>query len=239
MDPHCKYRYLAHQSTSLHSVAKSGREKRSFQTIKMVIFSAKSIIGFAVAAIYVSSMHVVDAFSAARLNKAGDDHKRIYGIAQSGWKSPAWNWGSAVGTGHDCARICRQNYASREARADLVENLLATTAPIPTDFEEVKLVLALAWQRGRWDGSDGGRGGYGDVLHYMAEAKRYEDGSAEECAVRLIQDMQARYGLLRPSSKQETAMQNLMVDCESDVYRAQRRCSGLVLKAMGFVKNGC
>ena len=31
-------------------------------------------------------------------------------------------------------------------------------------FEEVKLVLGLAWQNGRWDGSDGGRGGYGDIL---------------------------------------------------------------------------
>lgn len=208
----------------------------------MIIFSTKHIFGFSIAAIYMSLMHV-GAFSAARSMNKG----MIYGVAKSGWKSSAWNWGSAVGTGHDCARICRQNYASREARAELVENLLLTTTTgtqsstvlIPANFEEVKLVLALAWQRGRWDGTDGGRGGYGDVLHYMAEAKRYEDGSEEECAMRLIQDMQARYSLLRPSSKQEMAMQNVVVHCESDVPRAQRRCSGLVLEAMGFVENGC
>ena len=197
----------------------------------MLTNKAKLIFLLVVTVIWLSS--IAGAFSAGM-----ERDKGIYGVPKSGWKSHAWNWGSAVGTGHDCARICRQNYGTLEARKALVANLMAS-AEIPADFEEVKLVLALAWQRGRWDGSDGGRGGYGDVLKYMAEAKRYEEGSEEECSVRLVQDMQARYDLLRPTTGQITAMQNLNGDCESDVFIARRRCAGLVLEAMGFVENGC
>lgn len=80
------------------------------------------------------------------------------------------------------------------------------------------------------------------MLQHMAEAKRYEDGSEKECAVRLLHDMQSRFDLLRPSSDQIAAMHSLRVDGgddDDDVYQARRRCSGLVLQAMGFIKNGC
>ena len=109
----------------------------------------------------------------------------------------------------------------------------------PKNFEEVKLVLGLTWQRGRWDGSDGGRGGYGEVLQAMAEAKRYEEGTEEECATRLVEDMQARFQLLNPSEEQRTAMSTLWDEVEAGtVNLALRRCSGLVLEAMGFVESG-
>lgn len=159
----------------------------------------------------------------------------LYGVPRSGWKSPDWNWGSAVGTGHDCARICRQQYANRQARVDLVGNL-QSGKPEPANFEEVKLVLGLAWQNGRWDGRDGGRGGYGEVLQIMAEAKRYEEGEASECARRLVQDMEARFSKLNPSNEQKAAMQAAVEESDDDA--AQRRCSGLVLEAMGFVDIG-
>lgn len=161
--------------------------------------------------------------------------KKIYGVPNSGWKSPQWNWGSAVGTGHDCAAICRRAYGTSETRQELVSTLLSGESAI--DFEEVKLTLALAWQKGRWDGSDGGAGGYGDVLQTMAQAKRYEEGSEEECARNLIQDMQSRFALLKPTKSQTTEMERLTVDSK-DVLAARNRCSGLVLQAMGFVENG-
>lgn len=163
--------------------------------------------------------------------------KEIYGVPRSGWKSPYWNWGSAAGTGHDCALVCRRRYATRKARADLVVKLQAGK-PEPTNFEEVKLVLALAWQRGRWDGSDGGQGGYSEVLQAMAEAERYEQGSEEECARRLVQDIQARFALLDPSEDQLAAMKSVLSSEDAGAYLAQRRCSGLLLEQMDFIENG-
>jgi hypothetical protein len=174
----------------------------------------------------------------------------LYGVAHSGWKSPRWNWGSAVGTGHDCATICRRHYSSRSSRSALVDQLLTlptTTATTNTNerdlvsnnnLEEVKLVLALAWQKGRWDGSDGGLGGYGDVLQEMVKADRYEEGSSDECARRLVHDMQNRFILLKPSRDQLASMNALWDDCELSATLAQQRCSGLVLAAMGFVERG-
>merc|ERR1719282_1135055 len=102
--------------------------------------------------------------------------KTIYGIEGSGWKSPDWNWGSARGTGHDCAAICRRRWSDPADRRKLVDSLLdpvefkASRPESEVPFEEIKLILGLAWQRGRWDGSDGGPGGYGTVLEIMAEA---------------------------------------------------------------------
>lgn len=156
--------------------------------------------------------------------------KEIYGIPRSGWTSPDWNWGSGVGTGHDCAAICRKKCERRQSRASLVTDLLERKGP---PFEEVKLVLALAWQRGRWDGSDGGPGGYGEVLNAMAQARRYEVG--DECDRLLVQDMKERYHLLDPTDADKEAM--LSLDGE-DVDGARRQCSGLVLKSMGFIENG-
>jgi hypothetical protein len=161
--------------------------------------------------------------------------KTIYGIPNSGWASPAWNWGYAAGTGHDCASICRQNYSTKQSRETLVQNLISAE-PEPQIFEEVKLVLGLAFQSGRWDGSDGGRGGYGDVLSLMAAAERYELGSEEQCASNFIQDLEARFHLLKPAEDDQSLMDQLLDDPNVDA--ARRRCSGLVLKAMGFIENG-
>jgi hypothetical protein len=170
--------------------------------------------------------------------------KEIYGVPKSGWKSPEWNWGYASGSGHDCAAICRRQFATRKSRATFVEGLFNAPLAVnpkarePQNFEEVKLVLALAWQGGRRDGSDGGRGGYGQVLAALADADRYENGNEDECSRRLIQDMQDRFQLLNPSEEDLTAMQTLFDELEPDVDAVQRRCSALVLSAMGFVENG-
>lgn len=157
--------------------------------------------------------------------------KEIYGIANSGWTAKEWNWGSAVGTGHDCALICRREYKSRSAREELVSKLIGGKGP--ESFEEIKLVLGLAWQRGRWDGSDGGPGGYGEVLNEMAKAERYEIG--EECDLLFVEDLKARYHLLNPGDADMDAMMTIDTGY-LDV--AKRKCSGLVLKSMGFIDGG-
>jgi hypothetical protein len=175
--------------------------------------------------------------------------KTIYGIPNSGWTSPSWNWGSASGTGHDCAKICRQKYSTKEERLNLINYLISstdetTTSSTAIDLEEIKLIMGLFWQNGRWDGSDGGVGGYGDVLAMMANAKRYEDG--EDGKTLLFRDMQERFHLLDPNNDDKIKMKKLVDvnnnsdndDIDIDIDATLRCCSGLVLKAMGFIQNG-
>jgi len=77
-------------------------------------------------------------------------------------------------------------------------------------------------------------GGYGDVLERMAGAKRYEEGDAPNAV--LLSDMKERFHLLNPEDDDRATMEALGgsdsddVDVDGDL----RRCSGLVLKAMGF-----
>jgi len=158
--------------------------------------------------------------------------KEIYNVPKSGWTSPDWNWGYGVGTGHDCAAICRDRYHNQAARTELVSNLIEGINE-PENFEEVKLTLALAWQAGRWNGSDGGEGGYGDVLQAMAKARRYEQGDEEECASNLVHDMMVRFSLLDPPKDKLDTMESLS---NMEGVSAQRPCCGLVLEAMGFVE---
>lgn len=139
--------------------------------------------------------------------------------------------------------ICRLRYGSLQSRAALIDDLCkAPTIDVdrrePRNFEEVKLVLGLAWQRGRWDGSDGGRGGYGDVLATMADARRYESDDETENAKCLVEDMMSRFSLLRPTEAQSEEMESVSAILEDDADAARRKCSGLVLDAMGFVENG-
>jgi hypothetical protein len=168
--------------------------------------------------------------------------KTVYDVPDSGWNSNEWNWGSAAGTGHDCAAICRRKYTTRKERSKLVDELVGASSRHardrhPQNFEEVKLILALAWQRGRWDGSDGGPGGYGEVLAALAGARRYERGDEDECSINLIQDMQDRFRLLNPQDEDLEMMENFFA-LEPDIDAIRRCCSGLVLKAMGFIENG-
>jgi hypothetical protein len=203
-----------------------------------------TVIGFSVSpssSPSISSSSLSSARKIPEREKAGTGAAVLYGVPGSGWASPKWNWGYAAGTGHDCARICRNKYQSRPSRAQLMLDLQnagrGDDIGHATDLEEIKLILALAWQRGRWDGSDGGPGGYGEVLSHMAEAVRYEIGDAVECRRRLLGDMQSRFATLQPS---DTAMERVSSFSlsDEDVDSSLRVCSGYVLQAMGFVEVG-
>ena len=191
------------------------------------------------------SLRVHGRMSAASASSS-EDHRPtewLYDVPNSSWTSAEWNWGYASGTGHDCAAICRRKFATRSSRAEFIRSLLDPSTPQPPSFEEVKLVLGLAVQRGRWDGSDGGPGGYGDVLAAMTSARRYEtDGTEENRMVNFVEDMRHRFGLLNPS-KEDAEMMKSLDGCNGDatideLNAARRMCSGLVLMNMDFIDNG-
>ena len=126
----------------------------------------------------------------------------------------------------------------------------------PANFEEVKLILALAWQKGLQNGHGGGGGGelrpYGEILDAMVQAERYEnkavagsgpgrdddDDDDKDNSLLLVQDMQKRYFFLTPEVDDKIRMNLLLYDGDEDWDWIRRRCSGLVLRALDFEENG-
>jgi hypothetical protein len=165
----------------------------------------------------------------------------IYNVRGSGWTSPDWRWGYSVGTGHDCAMICRKKYAQKKSRSDLIQALWdplkCSDGRRQPCFEEVKLILGLAWQNARWDGSDGGPGGYGDVLAVMADAKRYETGDDAVDARIFSEDMLSRVHLISSEHSLEK-LKGIRELCGSDYDLLRRKCSAYVLSEMGFIEKG-
>lgn len=177
--------------------------------------------------------------------------KEIYNVPNSGWSSPQWNWGSAQGTGHDCAMICRRLYDTKADRQNLVQSLLepakykAQHPETEVTFEEIKLILGLAWQKGRWDGSDGGPDGYSHVLQTMASARRYENEDEVLSAFNFIEDISERFHTIRSSEESLTRMKSIVIDVREkhdagseEVFLVRRICAGMVLYEIGFVENG-
>ena len=129
-----------------------------------------------------------------------DQPREIFGIEAS-WSSPDWNWGSPFGLGHDCAMKCRQRFATEDQRRELVNSLVHadTDTQVLSNFEDVKMVLALAWQRGR--NFDPDLEAFGQILDQMADL-RYEnrdDGEGNMEGDRLlVQDLQKKYMWLQP-----------------------------------------
>jgi hypothetical protein len=66
------------------------------------------------------------------------------------------------------------------------------------EWEDVKLVLALKWQKAARERRDGGAEGYAYVMEQMRLA-RYE--GSEDADVRLVSDMETRLGLLNSDAK--------------------------------------
>jgi len=178
--------------------------------------------------------------------------KQLYNIPDSGWKSKKWSWGYARGTGHDCAAICRRRWDDESDRRGLVESLLSPAefkAMHPhfgeVSFEEVKLILGLAWQSGRRDGRDGGPGvGYGAVLETMAGAHRYENEDEVISALNFIEDVSGRFSSICKNEEKLKRMKAIANDVrgkhaeKEEVFMDRRKCAGMVLDAMNFVENG-
>mmetsp|Transcript_14486 Transcript_14486/g.21362 ORF Transcript_14486/g.21362 Transcript_14486/m.21362 type:complete len:203 (-) Transcript_14486:1328-1936(-) len=166
---------------------------------------------------------------------------QVFGIPSAGWTSPEWRWGEPSGMSHDCASQCRERFRTIEQREHLVDSLVnidedtAGTDDGILSFEEIKLVLALAWQKARKNGFEGEA--YGVILDQMTEAERYESGDDEATSRLFVQDVQKRFFWLEPEVEDKIAMTMLWYDTE-DYDVARRRCGGLVLKAIGFIEDG-
>ncbi|GAB5360666.1 hypothetical protein AAMO2058_000646900 [Amorphochlora amoebiformis] len=96
---------------------------------------------------------------------------------QGGWSSPHWNWGYAQGEAHDRALVLRRRLSTPLSREKWLTASQEKGSDV--DFEEVKLCLALAWQRAARELRD--KGG-ADVLEDMRLAKfEGENGMHKLC----------------------------------------------------------
>jgi len=194
---------------------------------------------------------LVSSFSLSS-SSSSSGSKEIYGIPGSSWTSPEWKWGSPEGAAQDCIKICREKYSTPKARSELIDCLLLPeeavrsknnnddakdSSRVPENFEEVKLVLALFWQKTR-ELSCAGFEPYWALLDELASGGMYEEGTEEFCSTLFTQHMQKRFTWLDPEVEEKLSMNMLQYSGETDFDWMRRRCSGLVLKTMDFEEIG-
>eukprot|EP00241_Pyramimonas_parkeae_P010629 CAMPEP_0114227554 /NCGR_PEP_ID=MMETSP0058-20121206/1854_1 /TAXON_ID=36894 /ORGANISM="Pyramimonas parkeae, CCMP726" /LENGTH=240 /DNA_ID=CAMNT_0001338407 /DNA_START=27 /DNA_END=750 /DNA_ORIENTATION=- len=121
---------------------------------------------------------------ASNMNQSISDSSQAYG-----WGSPNWKWGYAVGDAHDAAAKVRSQLRAPAVRAGWLQAV--TCDPKRVSWFEIKLVLALAWQRAARD--DGGPNGFRAVMENMRLAQ-YEGN--DEADAKLVQDMDVRLPML-------------------------------------------
>ena len=97
------------------------------------------------------------------------------------WSDNGWNWGSAVGTAHNVAMSTRAGLGTKQKRTAWIENC----SKGEIDVEEMKMVLALRFQRASREGKDGCGAGW-NIMCDMADCK-YEGG--EDNLVKLKDDL--------------------------------------------------
>eukprot|EP00965_Chrysotila_dentata_P150025 4955155-Pleurochrysis_carterae.AAC.2 len=78
-------------------------------------------------------------------------HRRLdLTMSSSSWSSPDWRWGYANGAAHDAAATLRNKLRTNSAREEFLKDARSGSASL----EELKLALALKWQRARNFGYD-------------------------------------------------------------------------------------
>jgi hypothetical protein len=107
-------------------------------------------------------------------------------IMSSSWSLPDWRWGYANGTAHDVAMRVRSALSTPQSRAGFLKSLRSPDSAPPLD--EVKMVLALAWQRARNYGYDDAD--WEGAMEDMAACRFEGEGGSE----RLAQAIRARLG---------------------------------------------
>ena len=123
------------------------------------------------------------------------------------WVSPNWNWGSARGDAHDAARVVRDvlNESPERRRGWITAMVQSTPQDDAVPWEEVKLVMALAFQLSGHRRAEVCKSGNGTWLEVMAMLSRGyfeggmnggEDGAGGD--VGLCQELEVR---LTPDGK--------------------------------------
>eukprot|EP00242_Pyramimonas_sp_CCMP2087_P009927 CAMPEP_0198201992 /NCGR_PEP_ID=MMETSP1445-20131203/5038_1 /TAXON_ID=36898 /ORGANISM="Pyramimonas sp., Strain CCMP2087" /LENGTH=171 /DNA_ID=CAMNT_0043872685 /DNA_START=318 /DNA_END=833 /DNA_ORIENTATION=- len=165
------------------------------------------------------------------------------GKSESEWASPTWNWGSARGDAHDEALKIRTKLNAPQSRSTWLEQMVTTDSLV--SWSEVKLVLALKWQRAAHARRDGGEAGYGYVMEQLRRAK-YE-GSVE-ADKKFVSDMEERLAVIVADADRSKLREFVepmdggqwmdAVKRESPTGYHRRSVAAQVLVALKFVDDG-
>ena len=102
-----------------------------------------------------------------------------------GFSDPNWNWGSSVGTGHDAAMKLRIKLGTSDKRTEFIKSIVDNSDDF--SLEDVKLALALRFQRASREGISGSEEGY-KIMEKMARRK-YESVEGADILLRDLQDL--------------------------------------------------
>jgi hypothetical protein len=108
-------------------------------------------------------------------------------VMSSSWSSPDWRWGYANGAAHDVAMGVRSSLSTPQSRARFLESLRSSGGGAPP-LDDVKMVLALAWQRARNYGHDDAD--WEGAMEEMAKCRFEGEGGSQ----RLAQAIHTRLG---------------------------------------------
>eukprot|EP00930_Biecheleria_cincta_P060867 TRINITY_DN46451_c0_g1_i1.p1 TRINITY_DN46451_c0_g1~~TRINITY_DN46451_c0_g1_i1.p1 ORF type:complete len:251 (-),score=41.41 TRINITY_DN46451_c0_g1_i1:97-849(-) len=139
------------------------------------------------------------------------------------WGSTTWNWGDEVGDAHDMAAKLRGQLQERSDRAMWLQGAVVQPNRVP--WADMKLALALLWQKAMHEGRDGGPAGWRVPLSRMV-AGTYEGGEAGDRL--LVVDMEVRL----PASR------IIVEDGPEDMDGWRRRVAAQVFKELDFVEGG-
>lgn len=102
-----------------------------------------------------------------------------------GFSDPNWNWGSSLGTGHDAAMKLRLRLGTSDKRADFIASIVGNSKDF--DLEDVKLALALRFQRASRERIAGSEEGY-EIMDKMA-MRKYENADGEAYLLRDLEEL--------------------------------------------------
>lgn len=102
-----------------------------------------------------------------------------------GFSDPNWNWGSSNGTGHDAAMKLRRRLATIDQRTDFIASIVGESDDF--NLEDVKLALALRFQRAARERIVGSEQGY-KIMDKMATLK-YENAEGEAYLQRDLENL--------------------------------------------------
>ena len=103
----------------------------------------------------------------------------------SGFSDPNWNWGSSVGTGHDAAMNLRSALGTSDKRVTFIQSIVNSSDQY--NLDDVKLALALRFQRASRERIDGSNEGY-IIMERMARLK-YEGPNGEMVLLKDLTDL--------------------------------------------------
>ena len=152
-------------------------------------------------------------------------------LVTSGWGSRSWNWGSAIGKAHDAAFEMRNRLSTLDDRRVWLNECASDSL----DVEEIKLCLALRWQR---SGHERTAGDYSQIMEAMARGNFEGDDRAPTLLPALVEAMPS-IGL-----KDERAMLEILETNQLSVHTKQGPqetisiVAAAILLKMGFLDKG-